>query len=126
MTDNVDLFADVAAALFVRLRAAFPVPVDVEVDMLADEALDGANPTGATPEAFVEATVLWLGAAGLIVFEAGQLGARVIERVGLTARGFLALQARDADAEPIGFYLSDHPSPELRRDLVGRALAAVR
>lgn len=124
MTENVDLFADVAAELFVRLRRSFPIPIDVEIDELADRAMPEADPTGATREAFVEASIHWLGAAGLVVFEPGQMGARMIERVGLTARGFLALQAR-ADADVlIGDLLADAASPERRRALVGKALTA--
>lgn len=124
MTENVDLFADVAAELFVRLRRSFPIPIDVEIDELADRAMPEADPAGATREAFVEAAIHWLGAAGLVAFEPGQMGARMIERVGLTARGFLALQARADGDNVIGGLLEDAASPERRRALVGKALTA--
>lgn len=123
MTENVDLFADVAASLFLRLRTAFPIPVDIEIDALADAAMPDGDPEGATREALVEASIHWLGAAGLIAFEPGQMGARMIERVGLTARGFMALQASDGD-DTIGRALQDATSPERRRALVGKALTA--
>ncbi|GLK81760.1 hypothetical protein [Methylopila turkensis] len=125
MSDNVDLFADVAAALFAQLHAAFPVPVDIEVDMLVESALGSTKPAGATQEAFVEATLLWLGNARLITFESGQLGARMVERVGLTARGFLALQAMDEVDEgmTIGRRLAKPRSDDERRSLVDRAIS---
>ncbi|MFC3692123.1 hypothetical protein [Chenggangzhangella methanolivorans] len=69
MSDNVDLFADVASSLFARLYAAFPFPIDIEIDEMADAAMPDADPSGATREAFVEASLHWLGAAGLIAFE---------------------------------------------------------
>ena len=124
MTQNVDLFADVAAALFLKLHAAFPVPLDVEIDQLADAAMPDDDPEGATREAFVEASLHWLGAAGLITFEPGQMGARMVERVGLTARGFLALQAAEQGDDTIARALGAAASPDHRRDLVRRALCA--
>jgi hypothetical protein len=123
MTENVDLFADVAASLFLRLRTAFPIPVDIEIDVLADAAMPDGDPEGATREALVEASIHWLGAAGLIAFEPGQMGARMIERVGFTARGFMALQKCDEDGT-IGRALQDATAPERRRALVGKALTA--
>ncbi|MFC3695549.1 hypothetical protein ACFOWB_25280 [Chenggangzhangella methanolivorans] len=126
MVPNVDLFADVAAALLIKLHAAFPIPLDIEIDVLADKGLPDADPSGATREAFVEASLLWLASAGLIAFEPGQLGARMVERVGLTARGFLALQASDRGDDAIGLSLGAAFSAEHRRDLIGLALAAAR
>lgn len=124
MDRNVDLFADVAAALFRRLQAAFPIPVDIEIDQLADAGMPEADPIGATREAFVEASIHWLGAAGIVTFEAGQMGARMIERVGLTASGFLSLQSGHGGDDTIGAALDREPAPAERRSLVTQALAA--
>lgn len=88
MTDFVDLFADVTAALLITLYAASPIPVDVEIDVLADEANSA--------------------------------------RVGLTARGFLALQSSDGWNDTIGRSLGDATTPDYRRMLVGLAVAAAR
>ena len=126
MMDNVDLFADVAAALFAKLYNAFPVPVDVEIDELSDSAMPEADPSGATREAFVEASLHWLGSAGFISFEPGQMGARIVERVGLTAMGFLALQASEAGEDAIGRSLRQASAAQQRRKLVELALAAAR
>ncbi|MFJ5487811.1 hypothetical protein ACIKTA_09415 [Hansschlegelia beijingensis] len=38
MSVNVDLFADVAAAVLRRLYLSFPIPTDLEVDAIADGA----------------------------------------------------------------------------------------
>lgn len=126
MTDNVDLFADVAAALFIKIYAPFPMPIDVEVDTFAEAAIVDGEPVGATPEAFVEASIHWLASAGLVTFEPGQMGARLIERVGLTAKGYLALQSPVTDGGPIGRALRDEPAADRRRALVGLAMAAAR
>lgn len=48
----------------------------------------------------------------------------MIERVGLTARGFLALQVCEDGGEPVGRLLRDERSTPDRRRLVGAALAA--
>jgi len=125
MIDNVDLFADVAAGLFASLYLSFPIPVDVEVDLLGDQTLGESDPFGATRDTFVEATLAWLGNANIIVFEPGQLGARTIERVALTARGFLALQSTlpGAGGSTVGRSLVLGPAADLRRSLVSAALS---
>ena len=48
MNANVDLFADVVAALFADLYMSFPVPIDIEIDVLGDRALDDVEPVGGT------------------------------------------------------------------------------